>query len=707
MIDIRYGTAQTITVGPFLDTTDGKTPETALTATNEHCTMIAGTTLVIDADLTAADGDNDFVHITDDDAGYYTLELTVAQTSYLGPGKLSINYVTDHIPAFHELNFMSQEAYDLKYGARKEPGVLGVTTIFSVTSQTELVLSQGLTDDDACNNMLAKITDQSDENQIDIVAISDYDSYTESIILLRAPIFTVANGDKVEILITQAGIMSEPSDIWAELTSGLTTSGSIGKLIVDYLDAAITSRLATAGYTAPDNSSITDILTDTNEIQGKLPTNNIMGSSDKDNHDTDIDSILEDTGTTIPALIAALNDLSQADIRTAIGLASANLDTQLSTIAGYIDTEVTSIINAIAALNDVSAAEVNAQVDAALADFFTDMATLVDAIWDELVADHAGAGSAGAALAAAGGSGDPWATALPGAYSAGTAGKIIGDYLDAAISSRLAAAGYTAPDNTNIGNIYNIVNSGTYGLSAIKTLLDTMAGYIDTEVASILEDTGTTIPALIAALNDLSAAEVNAECDTAISDAALATAANLAATKAVVDAVKIVTDVIATMYEDVTGHRWTEKALEQAPGGAGGDATEANQTTIIGHLTDIKGITWSDETLVALKAVADAIKTKTDNLPSGIKKGVALNNFEIFMTNSDDHISGKTGLTVSGYIAKDGGSFAAISGSISEKAYGVYTVDSFSETEMNADIITLRFTATGADPRIIVIKTVA
>jgi len=37
------------------------------------------------------------------------------------------------------------------------------------------------------------------------------------------------------------------------------------------------------------------ILADTNEIQGKLPTNKIMGSSDVDNHDTDIDSILADT----------------------------------------------------------------------------------------------------------------------------------------------------------------------------------------------------------------------------------------------------------------------------------------------------------------------------------------------------------------------------------------------------------------------------
>jgi len=50
-----------------------------------------------------------------------------------------------------------------------------------------------------------------------------------------------------------------------------------------------------------------------------------------------------------------------------------------------------------------------------------------DAIWDELLAGHAGAGSAGAALSAAGGSGDPWTTALPASYADGTAGHIIGN----------------------------------------------------------------------------------------------------------------------------------------------------------------------------------------------------------------------------------------------------------------------------------------
>jgi hypothetical protein len=50
-----------------------------------------------------------------------------------------------------------------------------------------------------------------------------------------------------------------------------------------------------------------------------------------------------------------------------------------------------------------------------------------DQVWEETLTDHSGtAGSTAAALNAAGSAGDPWATALPGAYGAGTAGRMLG-----------------------------------------------------------------------------------------------------------------------------------------------------------------------------------------------------------------------------------------------------------------------------------------
>ena len=113
---LRQNTAIRITVGPFLDKTDGITPEVALTATNEHLTLMVDDgnvpTLVLDANATGSGGSNDMVHVTNDDAGFYDLELTAAQLNYVGRAMLSINYVTDHCPVFHELMIIPAQVYD-------------------------------------------------------------------------------------------------------------------------------------------------------------------------------------------------------------------------------------------------------------------------------------------------------------------------------------------------------------------------------------------------------------------------------------------------------------------------------------------------------------------------------------------------------------------------------------------------------------------
>lgn len=55
-------------------------------------------------------------------------------------------------------------------------------------------------------------------------------------------------------------------------------------------------------------------------------------------------------------------------------------------------------------------------------------AQVADAVWDEVIAGHATAGTTGAALGAAGAAGDPWATDLPDGYTGDQAGAIIGRF---------------------------------------------------------------------------------------------------------------------------------------------------------------------------------------------------------------------------------------------------------------------------------------
>ncbi len=91
-------------------------------------------------------------------------------------------------------------------------------------------------------------------------------------------------------------------------------------------------------------------------------------------------------------------------------------------------------------------------------------------------------------------------------------------------------------------------------------------------------------------------------------------------------------------------------------------------------------------------------------IQSGIQKGAALTKFQFQMTDSTNH-NPATGLTVTGTISKDGGAYAAISpDSITEVSNGMYEVD-LSATEMNANNVSLRFTATAADDLNITLRT--
>lgn len=113
---LRTNTAVRVTVGPFLDKTDGVTPETAITVTSCKLTSTVDDanvpTLVLDTAPTASGGSNDMVHITGDDAGFYDLELAAANVNYLGRMMLAITDAATHCPVFHEFMILPAMVYD-------------------------------------------------------------------------------------------------------------------------------------------------------------------------------------------------------------------------------------------------------------------------------------------------------------------------------------------------------------------------------------------------------------------------------------------------------------------------------------------------------------------------------------------------------------------------------------------------------------------
>lgn len=102
-------------------------------------------------------------------------------------------------------------------------------------------------------------------------------------------------------------------------------------------------------------------------------------------------------------------------------------------------------------------------------------------------------------------------------------------------------------------------------------------------------------------------------------------------------------------------------------------------------------------------SIAD-IKTQTDDLPSGVPKNVALSNFQFLMVQVTNHVLPAKGLTLTSEISKDGGAFAACTNSASELSDGVYKIN-LTQTEMNADVVTLKFTEEHADQRTVTILT--
>src|SRR3972149_2655714 len=93
-----------------------------------------------------------------------------------------------------------------------------------------------------------------------------------------------------------------------------------------------------------------------------------------------------------------------------------------------------------------------------------------------------------------------------------------------------------------------------------------------------------------------------------------------------------------------------------------------------------------------LPADVDAIKVKTDNLPSGVQKNTALANFEFVMIDASDHATPLAGLTVTAVRTTDGAAFAACAHSVSAVSDGVYKIN-LATSDLNGDVITLKFTA--------------
>jgi hypothetical protein len=392
--------------------------------------------------------------------------------------------------------------------------------------------------------------------------------------------------------------------------SAAQVNAEVDTAIADAALATAANLATVAGYL---DTEIAAILADTNELQtdwangGRLDLILDARSSQAsvDTIDGIVDAILVDTaeigaagaGLTAVPWNAAWDAEVQSEVTDALNaydpptnaemvartLAAADYAT--STALATVDTVVDAIKVTTDKLDDTLEDDAgtfrfttNALEEAPTGGSAPTAADIADAVWEEAIADHSGtSGSVAEALAAAGSAGDPWATALPGAYGAGTAGKIIGDNLNATVSSRATQTSVDdLPTNAELTTALGTVDD------AVLAILGTPAGAsLSADVAAVKAQTAAIETDTQDIQGRLPAALVSGRIDASVG----AMAAN------VMTAAAAAADLTTELQS--------------------GLATASALSTVAGYLdTEVAAILAAVDTEVA------AIKAKTDNLPA-------------------------------------------------------------------------------------------
>lgn len=299
---LRQNTAVIITVGPFYDKTDGVTIEGSLTITNERITMTADTdagsapTNILDNVTGATSGtDNDLNYITGNDAGMMQLELSAANTNRVGRMLLSITDAANHVPVFMELFVLPAAIFDWLTGVIV-PLPANVTTWLGTAAATPTVAGVP---------------------EVDVTHWLGTAAATP----------TVAGVPEVD-LTHLGGVAQSATDLKDFADDGYdpATNKVQGVVLTDTLTTYTGNTVQTGDSFArigATGSGLTSLSTQASVDD--LPTN------------AELATALAAADDAVLAAIAALNNLSQANVRTAVGLASANLDTQLDALPTAIE----------------------------------------------------------------------------------------------------------------------------------------------------------------------------------------------------------------------------------------------------------------------------------------------------------------------------------------------------------------------------------
>lgn len=459
MIWLRQSTARTIHIGPFVDSGDGNTVEDGLTISQA------------DVRLSKNGGDiaqkNDATSCTHDELGYYTCPLDATDTGTLGHLKLAV-HVAGALPVWMDFMVVPSNVWDSMFGSDRLE-----------------VDAHEIEGGDATNAIRDALVD--DATRIDASALNTLSGHDPGETIMGAT--DLGTGSGLTALASAADLATVDT-----VVDGIASDVAA----LNDLDAGDVQTAAAAALTAYDPPTKAEL----DAAVSPLATST---------------EVAKDATVAKEATVAALNDLDAAGVRSAVGLAAANLDTQLAGLptdadvetaceaglADYGAAKTTDIPSdyataaAVTALNDLSAAEAQAAAAAALTAYDPPTRTeatsdknevlaampegsdaptageVADAVWDEALVDHAVAGSTGARLAAAAAAGDPWTAELPGDYESGTAGALLPS-LQGALTA-LGAASVTVSNPVADSGIVTLYQGDDYAATHGRSLVFSVA----------------------------------------------------------------------------------------------------------------------------------------------------------------------------------------------------------------------------------------
>jgi hypothetical protein len=357
---LRQSTAVDIGIGPFVDATDGVTAETGLTISQADVRLKKNNGAWAQV--------NDNTSATHEENGWYEKELDATDTNTCGILLIAV-HESGALPVWHEFQVVEEAVYDALFAASALGYVANApvnvaqfggsngtfasgrpevnashwagTAVGSTTVRADLINIAGAAVSTTTAQLGVNVVQVSGDGTAADNLETAYDDTAGAVrwagIVDQG---TAQSATGTTLVLRAAAAFADDELIGAtiQITGGSTGVGQ-SRLITDYVSATDTATVE-AWTTTPSG-------TITYKIYGTAPSSGGSG-------------------------------LDAAGVRAAVGLASANLDTQLSTIDNFLDTEVAAVLAAV----DTEIGTLQTSVNT-IDDFLdTEMAALTTAVAD-------------------------------------------------------------------------------------------------------------------------------------------------------------------------------------------------------------------------------------------------------------------------------------------------------------------------------------